>query len=291
VNEKPLGSKQFVIYKADKTVLLKGITDASGNYTAKLVKGSTLTVEFTESGEKWSFELNIPNKEGLNSFTTVCKISLEAGKIVVPETSHTTHLIFKVTDENNVYEQEAVISLSQNGNEVYNCTTGLDGTCSTDIDQYQTYDLTISKFGRTFKKKIELPKNERYSEYVYNITIQVVTQYKRTYTLENVYFDYDKSDIRAESFPALNTLYSALKENPAMVVEIAGHTDNKGPDDYNMELSQRRSNAVRDYLVKKGISSKRILPKGYGENEPIDTNDTDAGRQKNRRTEVRVISE
>jgi len=118
-----------------------------------------------------------------------------------------------------------------------------------------------------------------------------VTQYKRTYTLDNVYFDYDKSDIREESFPALNALYSAMKENPAMVVEIAGHTDNKGPDDYNMELSQRRSNAVRDYLVKKGISAKRILPKGYGENEPIDTNDTDAGRQKNRRTEVRVISE
>ena len=77
----------------------------------------------------------------------------------------------------------------------------------------------------------------------------------------------------------------------SMVVEIAGHTDNVGNKDANQKLSEDRANSVRNYLIKKGITTERILAKGYGDTQPVADNSTDAGKQKNRRTEVRTIKE
>jgi outer membrane protein OmpA-like peptidoglycan-associated protein len=78
---------------------------------------------------------------------------------------------------------------------------------------------------------------------------------------------------------------------PNYVIEIGGHTDNVGKDESNITLSQNRANAIKQYLVKKGINADRIIAKGYGESQPIATNDTDEGRQKNRRTEIKIIKE
>ena len=75
-----------------------------------------------------------------------------------------------------------------------------------------------------------------------------------------------------------------------MKIEISGHTDSKGADDYNKKLSNSRAKSVVDYLVSKGIATDRLTFIGYGEEQPIDTNDTDAGRQMNRRTEFKILS-
>ena len=76
-----------------------------------------------------------------------------------------------------------------------------------------------------------------------------------------------------------------------LVIEIAGHTDNVGKPEANMKLSQGRADAVRNYLIKKGVKPDHVSAKGYGDTSPIATNDTDAGKQRNRRTEVRIIKE
>ena len=80
-----------------------------------------------------------------------------------------------------------------------------------------------------------------------------------------------------------------MKINQSMVIEVGGHTDNVGNDDYNMKLSHNRAKSVREYLVKSGITAERIQAKGYGELNPIATNDTDKGRQANRRTEFIIL--
>jgi outer membrane protein OmpA-like peptidoglycan-associated protein len=72
-------------------------------------------------------------------------------------------------------------------------------------------------------------------------------------------------------------------------IELGSHTDSKGSDEYNMRLSENRSKSVVDYLISKGISSSRLVAKGYGETKPIDTNDTEEGRQNNRRTEFKIL--
>lgn len=110
-----------------------------------------------------------------------------------------------------------------------------------------------------------------------------------TVRLKNIYFDFDKTTLKSESFVELDKVVDFLKRNSSVEIEIAGHTDSKGSDDYNLNLSQGRSQSVVDYLISQGIESYRLSAHGYGESKPIDTNDTDEGRANNRRVEFTVL--
>jgi outer membrane protein OmpA-like peptidoglycan-associated protein len=110
-----------------------------------------------------------------------------------------------------------------------------------------------------------------------------------TVRLKNIYFDFDKTTLKKESFTELNKVVEFLKQNGTVEVEIAGHTDSKGSDDYNANLSQGRSQSVVDYIVSQGIDSFRLTAHGYGEGKPIDSNDSEAGRANNRRVEFTVL--
>lgn len=110
-----------------------------------------------------------------------------------------------------------------------------------------------------------------------------------TVRLKNIYFDFDKTTLKNESFPELDKVVDFLKQNASVEIEISGHTDNKGSDDYNNTLSQGRSEAVVNYLISRGVDSFRLTAHGYGESKPIDTNDSDEGRANNRRVEFTVM--
>ena len=110
-----------------------------------------------------------------------------------------------------------------------------------------------------------------------------------TVRLKNIYFDFDKTTLKKESFVELNKVVDFLKQNPHVEIEISGHTDSKGSDEYNLNLSQGRSQSVVDYIVSQGIDSYRLTAHGYGETQPIETNDTDEGRANNRRVEFTVV--
>ena len=110
-----------------------------------------------------------------------------------------------------------------------------------------------------------------------------------TVRLKNIYFDFDKTTLKKESFVELNKVVDFLKQNPHVEIEISGHTDSKGSDDYNLNLSQGRSQSVVDYIVSQGIEAYRLTAHGYGEGKPIDTNDSEAGRANNRRVEFTVV--
>lgn len=113
--------------------------------------------------------------------------------------------------------------------------------------------------------------------------------------LNNIFYDYDKATLRPESKYELNRLLEELLKHPELVVEIGSHTDSRGSDKYNEDLSQRRSESVVAYLVKNGLSQENILARGYGESQPIapndnaDGSDNPEGRQLNRRTEFKVL--
>ena len=110
-----------------------------------------------------------------------------------------------------------------------------------------------------------------------------------TVRLKNIYFDFDKTTLKQESYTELNKVVDFLKQNSKVSIEIAGHTDSKGSDEYNLNLSQGRSQSVVDYLISQGIDSPRLQAHGYGETKPIDTNDTDDGRANNRRVEFTIL--
>ncbi len=107
--------------------------------------------------------------------------------------------------------------------------------------------------------------------------------------LNNIFFDFDKATLRPESDPELEKVYTFLSQYPELKVELSGHTDSRGSDKYNEKLSRKRAEAVVSYMISRGIAKNRLVAKGYGESKPIESNDTDEGRQINRRTELKVI--
>lgn len=108
----------------------------------------------------------------------------------------------------------------------------------------------------------------------------------RKLTLDGVNFDHDSAKLRPESIAVLDNAAATLKEWGEVKVEVAGHTDSVNSDAYNRKLSQRRAEAVRAYLIKKGVAADRLTAKGYGESKPVADNKTAAGRAQNRRVEL-----
>jgi len=108
--------------------------------------------------------------------------------------------------------------------------------------------------------------------------------------LKNIFFDFNKSTLRSESISELNRLKRILDDNPSLKIEIGGHTDSRGSAEYNKNLSNERAKSVVNYLIDNGIDSSRLTYKGYGKDQPVATNETEEGRQENRRVEFKVIS-
>ena len=116
------------------------------------------------------------------------------------------------------------------------------------------------------------------------ITIPVMR--RAPITFEDVYFDFDRSTLKPEAIAILDRAVMTLQMNPTLTVTIEGHTDSVGTAEYNLSLGERRANAVRDYLINRGIAMNRMRTVSYGEERPVATNDTDAGRAMNRRAHI-----
>jgi OmpA-OmpF porin, OOP family len=108
-------------------------------------------------------------------------------------------------------------------------------------------------------------------------------------TLQGVTFEFNSANLTVGSRPVLDQVAADLRKYPKLRVELQGHTDSAGADQYNLQLSDKRANTVRQYLIDQGVSDSQLLARGYGETRPIADNGTDAGRAQNRRVEMAVI--
>jgi OmpA-OmpF porin, OOP family len=109
--------------------------------------------------------------------------------------------------------------------------------------------------------------------------------------LDKVWFQFNASGLQNESSTQLNKLVLLMQKRPNMKILVKGHTSSEGGDDYNMKLSETRAQSVKQYLISQGIVGERIASKGFGETQPVATNDTEGGRQRNRRVEFEIMSE
>ena len=148
-----------------------------------------------------------------------------------------------------------------------------------------------------------MAQKEGYYAVTQNVDVSNITEYKeivvdlylnpiekgQTIRLNNIFFDSGKYDLLPESHAELDRLFKVLKENKGLQIEIGGHTDAVGSDTNNMTLSNNRANAVMNYLVAKGITASRLSAKGYGETKFIATNETEEGKQLNRRVEFVIL--
>jgi len=156
----------------------------------------------------------------------------------------------------------------------------------------KNYGIVASTSGFLFcSENVDIPVTQKeYQEIIQNLELQPIRRGSKV-VLNNIFFDFDKASLRSESFPELGRLVVVMQQNPNMRLRIAGHTDSKGSDDYNQKLSESRAQSVVDYLIVQGVAAGRLEAKGYGETQPIATNDTAEGRQRNRRTEFEVLTE
>ena len=180
-------------------------------------------------------------------------------------------------------KDNVVVGSSPQGNGVYqfNITSpkAKDYRLSVELEGYVFQNFTLKLEGATTKEK------------TINRTIEMRKLIVGVSSiLHNIYFDFDKATFTTEAYTELNKLENMMRQNEGMIIELAGHTDAVGTKAYNLFLSKKRAEAVKDYLTKKGIDSRRIQAVGYGKTMPLASNDDeDEGRELNRRVEFKVL--
>lgn len=153
----------------------------------------------------------------------------------------------------------------------------------------KNYGIAIKADGYLFhSENFNIPADANFKTYVKNIKLKRI-EVGKSVVLRNIFFDTGKYDLRPESKTELERLESILRENPQIRMEISGHTDNVGSDENNQLLSENRAKAVVEYLIEAGIERARLTYMGYGESQPVASNDTPEGRQENRRTAFKII--
>jgi OOP family OmpA-OmpF porin len=160
------------------------------------------------------------------------------------------------------------------------------GKPSTACDLYQ--GVTAGAPDYSLEEIEELIKKYMPKEVVKEVIVGA-PQKETTWVLVGVNFEYNSAKLNSSSYPMLLNAIQFLNQNPEMIVEIQGHTDNVGSDEYNLQLSEKRAQTVKDYLVSKGISAGRLQVKGYGESSPVADNSTADGRELNRRIEFKIL--
>jgi outer membrane protein OmpA-like peptidoglycan-associated protein len=185
------------------------------------------------------------------------------------------------------------------GQPVADATTDPQGNFNFMAEEDKTFNFMIEHEGYFAKRDNfstsgkrpplrELKNKENTVDLTYGNALDKI-KLEQTIVIENIYYDYDKSDIRPDAATELDKVVTMLTDNPAISIELSSHTDSRGDDSYNKDLSQARAESAVAYIVSKGVDKNRIYAKGYGETKPIIANaSTDDEFQKNRRTEFKV---
>lgn len=198
-----------------------------------------------------------------------------------------------ITDALSTMPVEATIEIVDNEkNELITTLTSNSktGKYLVSLPSGKNYGIAVKADGYLFySENVNIPEATAYQEVTKDIVLSKVGIGSKI-VLKNIFFDYGKETLRETSFPELDRLVALLNSYPNMTIEIGGHTDNHGSLKFNTDLSEARAKSVVDYLVDKGISKTRLSYKGYAYLQPIATNDTEDGRQQNRRVEFKVIS-
>ncbi|WP_161889688.1 OmpA family protein [Pontibacter russatus] len=199
-----------------------------------------------------------------------------------------------VVPDNTVLLQDA------NGKVLTMASTDANGQFTFALDSASTYSLVSEKPGFfTARERIttvgKMPSQQELTKDVNEVrlTAELVLNEivkEKAIVLENIFYDFDKADIRPDAALELDKLVQVLEDNPGISIELSSHTDARGSDVYNEDLSQRRAESAVEYIISKGIDRSRITAKGYGESRPVVRNaDTEEEHQRNRRTEFKVV--
>ena len=209
------------------------------------------------------------------------------------KTMRLTILKGTVKDDISSNPIEATIEIVDNAkNELISTFTSNSATGKflVSLPSGKNYGIAVKAEGYLFhSENFDIPAATNYQEINKDIRLKKASVGTKI-VLRNIFFDLAKATLRAESNTELDRLIGVMTDNPTIKIEISGHTDNQGSLDLNTKLSEARAKAVVDYLIAKGVDASRLTYKGYAFSQPISPNDTEAGRQDNRRVEFKIMS-
>ncbi|MFM1931510.1 MAG: hypothetical protein RL226_813 [Bacteroidota bacterium] len=211
----------------------------------------------------------------------------------VPENARPDKVVIlkgKVEDENGDVPKDAVVELKYVQSKTVEkiAVSSDDGAYATIVNLAKNEDVVVSVKAddAAFNTHLVVDKEDPVQPAVVKLEVKSEkVQKAKPFVIPDIFYATSSTDINRESKIILDEFAEYLKANPKITVEIGGHTDSQGSDDSNLALSMDRAFEIKGYLESMGISGKRITAKGYGETKPIATNDTEAGRAQNRRTE------
>jgi outer membrane protein OmpA-like peptidoglycan-associated protein/YHS domain-containing protein len=268
-------------------------SERHGYYASKKSEGcgEKDIYKITFLGPEKPFAMNAEDNL-LASIAAPIKARVVAPPMVI-KTAALTILKGVVTDQLTGKPLEATIDLIDNQrNEVIASfkSNSATGKYLVTLPAGKNYGIAVKADNYLFhSENFDIPNTAAFQEVTKDIALNNLAVGTKI-VLRNIFFDFDKSTLRPESTNELERLIKLLTDVPTLKIEISGHTDNKGSADYNQKLSESRSKSVVDYLVAKGIAADRLQFKGYGLTQPMAGNETDEGRQLNRRTEFKVLS-
>jgi outer membrane protein OmpA-like peptidoglycan-associated protein len=191
-------------------------------------------------------------------------------------------------DQEKTLDAEIKITDTQNGSTQVINSNQEDGKYFIVLNKKKVYDVSVNKKGYLFySARFDLSDVSKYDAIIRDIELTPIEK-GSSIVLNNLYFKLDSDNVfdYEKSKLELGRLVTLMQTNPNMRVEIGGHTDASGTDEYNMTLSEKRAKAVYDYLVGHGISKNRLVSKGYGYSKPLSS----INKEKNRRVEITVLS-
>lgn len=278
--KQPVTSAVEIKMKGQKPVNLK--TTVNGNFETRVPEIDEYTLTAASSGFlPFTQSYKVPRINRDTTFhvdvflTPLAKQLVLAGDVIDKKTEQKV----KNAKVNVAFKPDQTINYSPSASE---------GSYQQDISSLGWYLFTVSASGYMTANDSVQVQSQEVTPVVKNIVLAPI-EVGVTVRLKNIYFDFDKTTLKSESFVELDKVVDFLKQNPSVEIEIAGHTDSKGADTYNQSLSQGRSQSVVDHLVSEGIELSRLTAHGYGESKPLESNDTEEGRANNRRVEFTVL--
>ena len=279
--------------------------DENGEYLCYLQPKDDYTLTFSKDGETLQENSKTPTKEDEESFKRVgAPVALDdvvlpllnkEADVAVAEGGLTNHGaealddVLKTVKDMKDESREMVVNIEHNENEIPRDSKQMKSVLDYLSGTVNSSDITYNNKPsdkNVYNVKVsygDMAGNDLYGGQKNNLS--------DTVEIFNIYFDFDKSDITDKYKETLDKLSEYMKDNPGCKIEIGGHTDNVGSDDYNMLLSGRRARAVKDYLVAKGVKQDKVIEKKYGEGSPIASNNTSSTRKYNRRVAFKVLEQ
>ncbi|MFH1003937.1 MAG: OmpA family protein [Bacteroidota bacterium] len=278
----PVGAKIDIIdNKTGKIISTQESNSASGKFLVSLPSGKSYKMQVVAEGYYPHTEnFNIPKGAKYKELDINIKLKRKEQKVSVEG---------NVFDENKKPLKATIEIINNATGEVVGKTTADElGKFLLKLQGGKNYGLVVSAEGYLFQSiNLDIPPNKDHFK-LDNVVLKKIQKGKNI-VLNNIFFDFDKASLRPDSKPELDRVVKILQENPTMKIEISGHTDNKGSATYNLKLSESRAKSVVDYISTNGVEHFRLTFKGYGFVKPIATNETEEGRQMNRRTEFKVV--